>query len=66
MKALTWHGKGNIQCDTIPDPMIEESYDIIVKVTSRAICGSDLHLMCDFIPNMEKVTFLAMSAWGKS
>jgi len=44
MKALTWHGKRDVRVETAPDPRIEESTDAIIKVTSTAICGSDLHL----------------------
>src|SRR5437868_579787 len=44
MKALVWHGKGDVRCDTVPDPKIEEPTDVIIKVTSTCICGSDLHL----------------------
>ena len=44
MRALCWHGKKDIRCDTVPDPKIEAPRDAIVKVTSCAICGSDLHL----------------------
>jgi len=52
MKALCWHGKKDIRCDTVPDPQIEHPRDAIVKVTSCAICGSDLHLFHNFIPAM--------------
>ncbi|HEX6956963.1 MAG TPA: zinc-dependent alcohol dehydrogenase [Ferrovibrio sp.] len=52
MKALCWHGKKDIRCDTIPDPAIEQPRDAIVKMTSCAICGSDLHLYDGFIPGM--------------
>ena len=44
MKAVTWHGKRDVRVDTVPDPTIEEPTDAIIKVTSTAICGSDLHL----------------------
>ena len=44
MKALTWHGKRDVRVDEVPDPTIEEPTDAIVKITSTAICGSDLHL----------------------
>lgn len=44
MKALVWHGKEDVRCDTVSDPAIEEPRDAIIKVTSCAICGSDLHL----------------------
>jgi threonine dehydrogenase-like Zn-dependent dehydrogenase len=52
MKALVWHGKEDIRCDTVTDPRIEESRDAIIKVTSCAICGSDLHLFHNLIPAM--------------
>ena len=44
MKALTWHGKRDVRVDEVPDPTIQEPTDAIVKITSTAICGSDLHL----------------------
>jgi threonine dehydrogenase-like Zn-dependent dehydrogenase len=53
MRALCWHGKKDIRCDTVPDPKIEAPRDAIVKVTSCAICGSDLHLYDGFMPGME-------------
>ena len=52
MKALVWHGKEDIRCDTVSDPEIEHPRDAIVKVTACAICGSDLHLFHNFIPAM--------------
>jgi len=53
MKALCWHGKHDIRYDTVPDPIIEEPRDAIIKMTACAICGSDLHLFDGFIPTME-------------
>src|SRR5690606_30830137 len=53
MKALTWHGKGDIRCEQVDDPTIEDDRDIIIRVTSCAICGSDLHLMNGYMPTME-------------
>ena len=44
MKAVTWHGKRDVRVETVPDPVLEERLDVIVRVTSSAICGSDLHL----------------------
>ncbi len=44
MKALTWHGKRDVRVDEHPDPRIEADTDALIKVTSTAICGSDLHL----------------------
>ena len=43
MKALTWQGKRKIGYSDVPDPVIQDPGDIIIKVTSTAICGSDLH-----------------------
>ena len=53
MKALCWHGKNDIRYDTVPDPQIEHPRDAVVKVTSCAICGSDLHLYNGFMPGMK-------------
>jgi threonine dehydrogenase-like Zn-dependent dehydrogenase len=44
MKALTFHGKRDVRVDTVPDPTIQEPTDIVIKVTSTGLCGSDLHL----------------------
>jgi len=52
MRALVWHGKEDVRCDTVTDPQIEDARDAIVRVTSCAICGSDLHLFHNFIPAM--------------
>ena len=53
MRALCWHGKEDIRCDTVPDPSIEDARDAIIKVSSCAICGSDLHLYDNFMPGMK-------------
>lgn len=52
MRALRWHGKHDIRCETVPDPEIEDGRDAIIRVTSCAICGSDLHLYNHFMPGM--------------
>jgi threonine dehydrogenase-like Zn-dependent dehydrogenase len=65
MKALTWHGRGDIRCDTVPDPKIQEGRDAIIKVTACAICGSDLHLMGGFVPTMEKGDVLGHETMGE-
>ena len=44
MRALCYHGKGDMRIDTVPDPKIEDPRDIVLKVTACAICGSDLHI----------------------
>jgi len=65
MKALCWHGKGDIRCDTVPDPMIEDPRDVIIKVSSCAICGSDLHLMDGLMPTMESGDVLGHEFMGE-
>src|SRR5215207_5849304 len=52
MRALVWHGKEDIRYDRVSDPEIEHPRDAIVKITSCAICGSDLHLYHNFVPAM--------------
>src|SRR5436190_1322838 len=44
MKAVTWHGKRDVRVEQVPDPTIVDATDVIVRVTSSGICGSDLHL----------------------
>lgn len=64
MKALVWHGKSDVRFDTVPDPQIQKSDDIIIRVTSTAICGSDLHLFDGFMPTMEKGDILGHEPMG--
>ncbi len=63
MKALRWYGKGDVRVEEAPDPQIMEHHDINIKITSTAICGSDLHLFDGFIPTMEKGDILGMKIW---
>ncbi|MBB5695031.1 zinc-dependent alcohol dehydrogenase [Muricoccus pecuniae] len=65
MKAITWHGKGDMRCDTVPDPKIEDGRDAIIKVSSCAICGSDLHLMDGMIPTMERGDIVGHECMGE-
>jgi threonine dehydrogenase-like Zn-dependent dehydrogenase len=65
VKALTWHGRGDIRCDTVPDPKIQDGRDAIIKVTACAICGSDLHLMGGYVPTMEKGDVLGHETMGE-
>src|SRR5919202_4580519 len=44
MRAVVWHGKEDVRVDDVPDPVLQEPTDAIVRITSTAICGSDLHL----------------------
>ncbi len=53
MRALCWHGRHDIRCDSVPDPQIEDPHDVVIRVSSCAICGSDLHLYGGFVPGME-------------
>jgi threonine dehydrogenase-like Zn-dependent dehydrogenase len=65
MRALCWHGTGDIRCDTVPDPGIEDPRDVIIKVTACAICGSDLHLMDGTMPTMESGDVLGHEFMGE-
>ncbi len=53
MRALTYHGAHSVKVDNVPDPVIQDSDDIILRVTATAICGSDLHLYRGKIPTVE-------------
>ena len=52
MRAVTWHGRGDVRVDTVPDPTIQEPTDVIIEITSSGICGSDLHLIEVMAPFM--------------
>jgi threonine dehydrogenase-like Zn-dependent dehydrogenase len=64
MKALCWHGTGDVRCDTVPDPEIKDPRDAIVRITSTAICGSDLHLYDGYMPTMENGDILGHEPMG--
>lgn len=65
MKALVWHGRNDVRCDTVPDPKIEDGRDAIVRVTATAICGSDLHLYDGYIPEMHDGDILGHEFMGE-
>ncbi len=65
MKALAWHGKGDMRCETVPDPTIQDGRDAIIKVTACAICGSDLHLFDGMMPSVEKSDIIGHEAMGE-
>jgi threonine dehydrogenase-like Zn-dependent dehydrogenase len=65
MKALCWHGKSDVRCDTVPDPKIEQPTDVIIKVTSTCICGSDLHLYDMYLPAMKPGDILGHEPMGE-
>lgn len=55
MKAAVFHRPGKITCDEVPDPKLKEPSDVIIKVTSTAICGSDLHILNGMIPQLKNM-----------
>jgi threonine dehydrogenase-like Zn-dependent dehydrogenase len=65
MRALTWHGKQDVRVDTVPDPEIVNPRDAIIKITSTAICGSDLHLYDHTIPTMKAGDVLGHEFMGE-
>jgi threonine dehydrogenase-like Zn-dependent dehydrogenase len=64
VKALTWQGKRDVRVSEVPDPILQEPTDAIVRVTSTAICGSDLHLYEVMAPFLEKGDVLGHEAMG--
>jgi threonine dehydrogenase-like Zn-dependent dehydrogenase len=64
MRALCWHGKSDVRVDTVRDPVIQEPTDAIIKITSTAICGSDLHLYDGYMVEMEKGDVLGHEPMG--
>ena len=65
MKANCWMGKKDVRVETVPDPQILNQRDAIVRITSTAICGSDLHLYNGFIPGMESGDILGHEFMGE-
>lgn len=65
MKANCWFGKRDMRVVDVPDPTILNKHDAIVKVTSTAICGSELHLYNDFVPTMEQGDIMGHEFMGE-
>lgn len=65
MKAVCWHGKHDVRVETVPDPKIINPHDAILRVTSTAICGSDVHLYDGVIPSMEEGDILGHEFMGE-
>ena len=65
MRANCWYGKKDVRVETVPDPKILNRRDAIVKISSTAICGSDLHLYNGFMPTMEKGDILGHEFMGE-
>jgi threonine dehydrogenase-like Zn-dependent dehydrogenase len=64
MKALCWQGTSDVRIDTVPDPKIVDPTDAIIRITSTAICGSDLHLYDGIVPKMQKGDILGHEPMG--
>jgi hypothetical protein len=64
MKAVVWHGRRDVRVDSVPDPVIQEPTDAIVRITSSAICGSDLHLYEVLAPFMTEGDILGHEPMG--
>ena len=64
MRALTWQGRENVAVTEVPDPIIKEPTDAIIKVTSTAICGSDLHLYSMLSPFLSEGDVLGHETMG--
>lgn len=64
MRALTWQGKREVRVETVPDPVIQDPTDIIIRVTSTGICGSDLHLYEVLGPYLDAGDILGHEAMG--
>ncbi|WP_026075613.1 zinc-dependent alcohol dehydrogenase [Noviherbaspirillum massiliense] len=65
MRALCWMGKNDVRVQNVPDPEILNPRDAILKITSTAICGSDLHLVDGYVPTMEKGDILGHEFMGE-
>lgn len=65
MRALTWHGKKDVRVESVDDPAIVNPHDAIIKITSTAICGSDLHLYSGMIPTLRPGDILGHEFMGE-
>jgi len=65
MRAITFHGKGDMRCETVPDPGIEHLQDAIIQVTACAICGSDLHIFAGVMPGMKHGDIMGHETMGE-
>ncbi|MFL6126071.1 alcohol dehydrogenase catalytic domain-containing protein, partial [Actinophytocola sp.] len=65
MRAVTWAGRNKVEVRDVPDPTILNSRDAIVRITSTAICGSDLHLVDGYVPTMQNGDILGHEFMGE-
>jgi len=64
MQAVVFHGIGDVRLEKVPDPKIKDDTDVIVRITSSAICGTDLHFVRGTVPGLKKGTVLGHEAVG--
>lgn len=64
MKAVVWHGTGDIRLDEVDDPQVREPTDAVIRITRSAICGTDLHMVRGTMPDMVEGTVLGHEAVG--
>lgn len=64
MKAITFHGVGDIRLDDVPEPAIQDPTDAVIRITATAICGTDLHMVRGTLPGMKTGTILGHEAVG--
>ena len=64
MKAVVWHGTGDIRLDEVDDPRVQEPTDAVIRITRSAICGTDLHMVRGTMPDMVEGTVLGHEAVG--
>jgi threonine dehydrogenase-like Zn-dependent dehydrogenase len=64
VKAVVWHGREDVRVDNVPDPIIQEPTDAIVRITSTAVCGSDLHLYSKLYPIMREGDIIGHEPMG--
>jgi threonine dehydrogenase-like Zn-dependent dehydrogenase len=64
MKAVVFHGVGDIRLDNVKEPSIKHDFDAIVRLTASAICGTDLHFVRGTVPGMQEGTILGHEGVG--
>ena len=64
MRALTYHGSYDVRVDTVPDPILQEPDDVVLKITATAVCGSDLHLYRGKMPELKDGDILGHEFMG--
>ncbi|MGW0821610.1 alcohol dehydrogenase catalytic domain-containing protein [Streptomyces sp. NPDC002845] len=62
MKAVVWHGVGDIRLDDVSEPKIQDRHDALVRITTSAICGTDLHFVRGTVPGLEQSRVLGHEA----